>query len=33
MGIRINGEGSERIKELIQEIGEESIRDGWNPHL
>jgi hypothetical protein len=33
MGIRINGEGSERIKELIQKIGEESIRDGWNPHL
>ena len=33
MGIRITGPGSEKIKKLITEIGEESLRDGWNPEL
>lgn len=33
MGIRINGPGSEKIKELIIEIGQESVDEGWNPNL
>ena len=33
MGIRITGPGSEKIKKLINEIGKESVENGWNPHL
>lgn len=33
MGIRIEGERSEKIKQLILEIGKESIQNGWNPNL
>ncbi|WP_185234336.1 DUF6869 domain-containing protein [Teredinibacter franksiae] len=33
MGIRITGEGSEKVKELIASIAKEAVREGWHPSL